>query len=533
MKSNKQSFVKGALVLTIAGIISKVLGAVYRIPLGQIITSVGMAYHQTAYDLYILALTFSSYSIPTAISKLVSERIEMGRRAEAHKVFRVALVLLSALGIGLSLILYFNARYFSELVKNPNSYLAILAVSPAIFTVSISGAFRGYFQGMQNMNPSAISQVTEQIFRVGSGFVLAILLLPYGYKESAAGAVFGTALGGLASFLTLYIIYLRNRRYIYEDIKRDQRKLTESTRRIIAKIIKFSIPITIGGSIMPVMGLLDTFIVMDRLEAAGFNQITATRLFGQLKAIATSFINLPQVFTISLAVSLVPSISETVARKDIAGLKRKTQLALKMCMLLGLPAAMGLYILADPIMMMFYPKETATLGLALKYLSPGVIFLTLVQTMTGILQGMGKERIPVINMTIGAISKAFISYLLTSIPSINIRGAALGTVVGYAIAALLNSFALMRYQGKRIGIISGGFKPIIATVIMGIFARYSYMFFYSYTLRNSLSTIISMFISVIVYGVVIILIKGVKEEELIMAPGGEKLLKALKKKGLL
>ena len=323
MKSSKQSFVKGALVLTVSGIIAKVLGAIYRIPLGQIITSEGMAYYQTAYDLYILALNFSSYSVPIAISKLVSERIEMGRKFEAHKVFKIALSMLAIMGAVLSVILFFNAKYFSLLVKNPGSYYAILAVSPAILTVSVSAAYRGYFQGMQNMNPSAVSQVIEQITRVSAGFILAVLLLPLGFEQAASGAVFGTVIGGIFSFITLYFIYLKNRKSIFEDMKSDKSRRVGSTVSIMSKIIKFSIPITIGGSIMPIMGLLDTFIVMDRLQAAGFNQQTATMLFGQLKAIATSFINLPQVFTISLAVSLVPSISESMAKKDIITVKKK------------------------------------------------------------------------------------------------------------------------------------------------------------------------------------------------------------------
>ncbi len=533
MKSSKQSFVKGALILTVSGITAKILGAIYRIPLGQIITSEGMAYYQTAYDLYILALNFSSYSIPIAISKLVSERIEMGRRVEAHKVFKTALAMLAILGASLSVILFFNAKYFSGLVKNPGSYYAILAVSPAIFTVSISAAFRGYFQGMQNMNPSAVSQVIEQITRVVAGFVLAVFLLPLGYKQAASGAVFGTVIGGIFSFITLYFIYLKNKREIYENIKNDKSLIKESTRKIVGKIIKFSIPITIGGSIMPIMGLLDTFIVMDRLQAAGFDQLTATVLFGQLKALATSFINLPQVFTISLAVSLVPSISESMAKNDLAIVKKKSELALKMSVLLGLPAAAGLFVLAGPIMQMFYPNETKSLGIALQYLAPAVIFLTLVQTMTGILQGMNKEKIPVINLVIGAIIKAIISYSLTSIPDINIKGAALGTVIGYAVATILNFRALQKYQGKNLGLGVIVVKPIFATVIMAFAAHYTYRFSYLYTTRNSISAIISIFIAVLIYGVLIIAIGGLKAEELEMAPGGQKLSRYLKKKRLL
>ena len=533
MKSKKQSFVKGALILTVSGIIAKVLGAIYRIPLGRIITSEGMAYYQTAYDLYILALNFSSYSIPIAISKLVSERIEVGRRLEAHKVFKTALALLAFLGSALSLVLFFNAKYFSELVKNPGSYFAILAVSPAIFTVSMSAAFRGYFQGMQNMNPSAVSQVVEQITRVIIGFILAILLLPLGYQKAASGAVFGTVFGGLFSFITLYVIYLRRKKDIFNDIKMDKGLVKDSTSKIIGKIIKFSIPITIGGSIMPIMGLLDTFIVMDRLQAAGFSQLTSTMLFGQLKAIATSFINLPQVFTISLAVSLVPSISESMARRDMETVKRKSELAIKMSLLLGLPASAGLFVLASPIMKMFYPGETESLGISLRYLAPAVIFLTLVQTMTGILQGMNKEKIPVINLTIGALVKAAISYFLTSIPSVNIKGAALGTVIGYTVATGLNARALIKYQGKSFKFASISIKPIFATIIMAISANYIYKFLFIQTAKNSISVLISILIAIIVYSILILITGSLKAEELEMAPGGQRLFGLLKKKKLL
>ncbi|HCJ56534.1 putative polysaccharide biosynthesis protein [Lutispora sp.] len=533
MENNKHSFVKGALILTIAGIISKVLGAIYRIPLGQIITSEGLAYHQTAYDLYILMLTFSSYAIPTAISKLVSERLEVGRNDEAHKIFRVAMALLAVIGLALSVILFFSAEAFSQAFKNPGSYLAVLAVSPAIFTVSISGAFRGYFQGMQNMGPSAVSQVTEQISRVLVGFLLAYMLLPRGYMASAAGAIFGTTIGGLVSFFTLYIIYAKKKRAIKADLVRFKGRGTESIGSIINRIIKFSLPIMIGGSIMPIMSLLDTFIVMDRLQAAGFDQIVATKLFGQLKGMATSFINLPQVFTISLAASLVPSISESMARNDMDSVRRKSRLALKMSLILGLPAAMGLFILAGPIMRMFYPNEGASLGIALMYVSPAVIFLTLVQTMTGILQGMGKEKIPVTNMVAGASVKAVVSYVLTSMPALNINGAAIGTVLGYAVATVLNLKALRQYQKKGLGIISITAKPAVASIAMTLVAYFSYKLLHASIESKYVPTLVSISLAALAYVIVLVVIRGITEEELDTAPGGKKLARMLKKKGLL
>jgi stage V sporulation protein B len=533
MSSRKQSFIKGAAILAIAGIISKALGAVYRIPLGRIIGSEGMAYYQTAYDLYILMLTISAYSIPIAISKLVSEKIELGRRDEAHKTFKVALSLIGFLGLAFSALLFFNARGFVNAVKNPGAYVAVMCVAPAVFTVSLSGAFRGYFQGMQNMTPSGISQVTEQLARVIFGFILAIMFLPVGFEAAAGGAVFGTTLGGLVSFLTLIYIYRKRRSEIKLGILSAGQRKMESALSIAKRIVIFSVPITIGGSIMPVMTVIDTFIVMDRLQWAGFSQETATSLLGQLKGMAGAFINVPQVFTIALAASLVPAISESMARSDFAGAARKSELAIRVSLMIGLPAAFGLFILADPIMQLMYPAEPATLGMVLRYLSTAVIFLTLVQTMTGILQGMGKERIPVINLVIGALVKLVVSYTLTSIPAINIRGAAIGTVAGYAVSAALSLSAIIKYQKSNMRIIQIVMKPAIATGAMVAAAYFSYRLLFEVIGKNSVATLISVAFAALIYGVVLILIKGIAAEELEMAPGGKKLSRVLKKKGLL
>ena len=533
MSSSKQSFIKGAAILAIAGIVSKVLGAIYRIPLGRIIGSEGMAYYQTAYDLYILMLTFSAYSIPIAISKLVSEKIELGRRDEAHKTFKVALSLIAFLGLSLSALLFFNAQGFVAAVKNPGAYVAVLCVAPAIFTVSLSGAFRGYFQGMQNMTPSGISQVTEQLARVVFGFILAVMFLSAGYEASAGGAVFGTTIGGLVSFFTLFYIYRRKKHEIRMGILSAGKMKMESSLNIIKRIVVFSVPITIGGSIMPVMTVIDTFIVMDRLQAAGFSLETATSLLGQLKGMAGAFINLPQVFTIALAASLVPAISESITRNDFGGAARKSELAIRLSLIIGLPAAFGLFILSDPIMKLMYPAEPATLGMVLRYLSMAVIFLTLVQTMTGILQGMGKERIPVVNMVIGALVKLVVSYTLTSIPFINIRGAAIGTVAGYGVSAILNLSAIIKHQRSGMRVSKIVMKPAIATVAMMAAAYFSYSLFFGALERNSVATLLSVAIAALVYVVVLILIKGIAIEELEMAPGGKRLSKILKKKGLL
>jgi stage V sporulation protein B len=272
---------------------------------------------------------------------------------------------------------------------------------------------------------------------------------------------------------------------------------------------------------------------MDRLQSAGFTLETATSLLGQLKGMAGAFINVPQVFTIALAASLVPAISESIARNDFGSAARKSELAIRVSLMIGLPAAFGLFILADPIMKLMYPAEPATLGMVLRYLSTAVIFLTLVQTMTGILQGMGKERIPVVNLVIGALVKLVVSYTLTSIPAINIRGAAIGTVAGYAVSAILNLHAILKYQQSDMRIMRIVMKPAIATGAMVAAAYFSYQLLFGAIGRTSVATLISVALAALVYGIVLILIRGIAADELEMAPGGKRLSKILRKKGLL
>lgn len=533
MEIKKQSFIKGAAILAAAGLITKVLGAIYKLPLNYIIGSEAIGYYQASYDWYVWALTISTYALPIAISKLVSEKIELGRRDEAHKIFRVAFSLAAILGLVVSLFLFFSSNFLVSLFKNPGSYFAVAAIAPAIFLVSISAAMRGYFQGMQNMLPSAVSQVIEQLGRVVFGYILAIMLLPKGPQLSAGGASFGTSIGGILSVLVLAYMYRKYRPAIYNDINNLPKRKMESAAKILKRILVFAIPITIGGSIMPVMGLIDSLIVFDRLQAAGFEYKTAVEMYGQLKALALSFINFPQIITISLGASLVPSIAESITRKDLDSARKKSELGIRLSLLIGLPAAMGLFILSDPIMIMVSPRENIVAGIALRYLAPSAIFLTLVQTLTGILQGMGKERIPVVNLLVGAVVKIIVSYTLTSIPYMNIRGAALGTVFGYAVPCVLNLIAIIKYQKQQLDYVRTLVKPIIATGIMAFVAFYSYKIILAVVGSNTLSTLISILLAVLVYGVALLLIKGITLEELQMAPGGNRLSAALKRRGLI
>ncbi len=392
----KKSFFKGAVILGIAGLIVKVFGAFFRIPLANIIGDTGMGYYQTAYPIYVLLLTLSTSGIPTAIARLVSERTAVGNHREAYRVFRLSFQLLLGLGIVTCLILFTGAPYIVQIMKGETEAIySMRAIAPALLFVPMMAAFRGYFQGLQDMTPTASSQVIEQLFRVVCGLSLALLLLPYGLKFAAAGASSGAAIGAVCGLIAIFILFLKRRRGIVESCSNSVSDEKEPAKKILSRIIIIAVPVTIGAAIMPIMSNIDLLIVVRRLVDTGYTSAEANSLYGQLSGFATPLINLPQVLTESIAISLVPAIA---AARPVKGYRiSSVQCHFRYphpAMLVGMPCAVGLMVLAQPIMLLLYPaQQESALSAAesLVILAFGSIFLSLVQTLTGILQASSES----------------------------------------------------------------------------------------------------------------------------------------------
>lgn len=532
----RENFLKGAAILGIAGMIVKILGAVYRIPLGNILTDEGFGYYQTSYPTYVLLLVISTAGFPTAIAKLVAEKRALGRYKEAFKVFKVSLFVMVSIGILTSAFVLFNARFIARLIENDNAYYAFIALTPALLFVPVMSTFRGYFQGRQTMTPTAISQIIEGFFRLIVGLFLATYLLDWGLPHAAGGAAFGASAGAIAGTIGITSIFLFKRKQVFEDINKGTDDSVESGKIILKKLLSIAIPITIGAAIVPVMDNIDVFIVMRRLKAIGYTELEANSLFGQLGGFAKTLINFPQVFSMALAMSLVPAISGSFARKDYEGIKKITRSGVRVTLLIGLPAALGLFILATPIMKLLYFKnDIATLtnsGQILQLLSFSVIFLTLVQSLTAILQGLGKPHIPVRNLIIGATVKLVVTFVLTGIPEINVKGAAIGTVVAYMTASILNFIAVKKYTKTTFSFIEAFFKPIISVLTMTLVVWYSYGFT-TPIIGAKLATVASIIIGAIVYGLMLLLLGSITSRDFDLLPGGTRIAKILKSVGLL
>lgn len=533
---SKDNFLKGAAILAVAGILVKVIGAFYRIPLGNIMPEEGMGYYQVGYQLYILLVAVSTSGFPTATSKIIAEKRAYGDYGGAHKIFKVSFLGFLIAGVLSSLVVLLGARTILGFMENPNSYYSLIALVPALLFVPIMSAFRGYFQGMQDMMPTAVSQLIEQIFRAGTALGLAYLLLSKGAAISAGGASFGASAGAIAGTIAIILIYFKNRKKIMIEVEGATGFEEESVSKIIKNILYIAIPITIGASIVPIINAVDAALVTRILQQLNYTEVEAAGKFAQVSAYAQTLINLPQVISVAMAMSLVPSISDAFSRKDRESIKRTTNSGIRTTLLIGLPSSMGLFILAKPIIGLIYysksPTVIAETGEILAILAISLIFLTLVQSLTAILQGIGKPMVPVKNLAIGAVVKIILTYMLVSIPSIQVKGAAISTVVTYVIAALLNLYGVKKYTNVEIKFVDTILKPIIAAVIMAVVVKISYAYVVV-IIGSKLATVIAIGIGAVVYGLSLLLIGAVTTEDFEMFPKGEKIAKTLKRVGLL
>jgi len=520
-------FIKGATILAVGGMVSKVLGAVFRIPLTNWIGAVGMSYYGMAYSVYSYFLIVATAGLPVAIARMVSERVALGDYTNAHRTYRVSLYLMGSLGIAGFCICFFGAGWMADIMNNPGATDSLKAIAPVLLLAPIVSSFRGYFQGQQNMVPTASSEVTEQMFRVIVGLALSFILVKKSLKLASAGATFGASAGSFAALILLSVIYYKTRKSRKKRLETCSAK-PESNKGLLKELLAIAVPITIGSTILPIMMLIDSLLIIRRLEATGWSHHMAKTLYGIISGFCDPLIGFPQVFTIAVAVSLVPAVTEAFTKKNEDNLHKNIQISIKTMMVISFPCMVGLIVLAQPILLLLYPSQRATAILAtstLQVLSIGVVGLSILRTFSSALQGIYKMAIPVINLTIGAVAKIILTYILVGIPFFNVNGAALGNVVAYFIAAVLNYKAVRKYTGTHIDVKDTFVKPFIASLIMGAATFAVYKASMMLIGSNGVSTLLSIVIAIFVYALVAFRMKCIGEEELLTVPKGEKIIK--------
>ncbi|MDO5787195.1 MAG: polysaccharide biosynthesis protein [Phascolarctobacterium sp.] len=465
--TNNSKFLKGTMILTISSIIVKVIGSLNWIILSRVLGGEGIGLYQMGFPIYLMAITVSSAGVPVAISIITSEKLANKDYRGAKRVFNVSLRLLLISGLLFSSALFFGADFLinQHIIRDSRAYYSIIALAPAVFFVTFLASFRGYLQGWQIMTPTATSEVVEQLVRVITMLVFADLFMPYGLAYAAGGASMGAGAGAFCALLVLMWFYRRLKRRLHAEIEaQDDSIPQESAGHIIKRLLKLALPVSLTSLMLPIGANLDLLIVPQRLEVAGFNVRHATELFGYLTGMAVPLVNLATIFTAAMTISLVPSISESRALERFDAIRDKIRLAFRVAMIITFPCFMGLFFLAEKVAALIYNAPGAA-G-AIQTMSVGILFLGMHQISTGILQGLGKTAIPVINMILACLVKVVMSWWLTAIPFLGIKGASMATVADFAVAAIINMGFIYKYTGFTFSL-GSLLKPLLAAGVMG------------------------------------------------------------------
>lgn len=526
MKANgkKQSFLSGAAILAGAVAVTKLIGALYKIPLGNLLDSEGMAHFYVAYNIYNLLLVLSTAGLPLALSRLVSQAGALGRGNQQKRIFRVGLGLFAVLGVVLSAAMFFANQPLAALLNDSLAAPSIRVLAPAVLCVCLMSAVRGYTQGMGNMIPTAASEIIESAGKllVGLGLAWFLLRQGLGVEYGAAGAIAGVSAGEVAAVIFLFAILLGKKGAESTDVP-------DARRVIVRRLLSIGVPITVGAAGMSLITLLDQSIVMGTLQRAlGLSEHAAASLYGEYTFGMTLFA-LPSSFIYPVTISLLPAISGALARHDTAAAQKNMTSAFRMTTLLALPCGVGLSVLAGPILNLLYPAVPETAQAAayhLQILGVASIFVCLMVLTNSILQAYGKEYIPIFTLLAGGLLKIALNYVMVGNPAIGIKGAPVSSLYCYVLIVILNLVAIRRVIPHRmdLGAIFG--KPLLATAVMGVCA-WGGNALLGGVLSARVATAASVLLAAAVYAVLVLALRIISREEILLLPRGEKIAQLL------
>lgn len=523
---------KGALILAISNMIVKVIGMVFRIPLTNIVGDYTMGLYSVAYKYYAILLTIATAGLPIAISKMISESRALDRYRESKRIFNIALLSCVTLGVAGMLFMLFFSKGLALASNNIEASISIMTLAPAVLFISIAAAFRGYFQGHNSMAPTAASQVIEALSRLFVGLFLATLLFRAGQADKfvAAGTVAGITFGTGAAALLLYIINLitkRKRDVIPENASNEMR----SRKQIFKSLMYIALPVTVGALIINLTNTIDMFLITNRLSVFNYSKEEITSLFGIYDNYAVPMFNLVPSIIISLNVSITPVIAAAHIRGDHEGMISVLTSALRVVVMITLPAAIGISVLASPILsLLFHAKESVAIAApVLTVMSIASVFLCISSLTSTVLQALGKPIVPVLTMIVGAIVKIAANYYLIPIPGIELNGASIGTIACYVVITVLNLIYLAKFINFKPHFGKTYLRPLLATLIMGVICFFVYQYGALF-IGGKLALAASIIVGGVVYLVVLYLVGGVTVEDVKLLPKGDKIAKLLKLK---
>lgn len=576
LKNTGKTFLKGALVLAVANLVVKIIGAVFKIPLYDLIGKEGSGLFNVAYQIYTFMFIIATAGFPIAVSKMVAESMARDDEYDARRVFETARLLLGVIGMAGSLILFVFSDSLAALLGNEAAAMGIKIISPSVFFVALVSAYRGYFQGKQNMYPTAASEVIEAVAKLGIGIFAAVFVMGMAINSAlgkdisfsarevlssdirtryaSSGAILGVTVGTLLSLFLMTVVYS----CIEKKIRPVPGHSIRPRRTIMRELILIAIPITIGASVSSLTSLVDLATIMNRLvvnpkvfdnyahlfapgtefaktaAAEGWSgtvlyEKMANSLYGMYTGQAQTMFNLPLTMVVALSMSIVPAISAAVTQRRPKEAIGMTESVLRITMLFALPCAVGLSVLSKPILGLLYSDSDAYL--LLQKLGIAVIFVALVQVTNSVLQAYGRVYYPVINMLVGGVVKVCMNY--TFIPVWGIDGAPVATNVCYAVIALLNLICIVRIIKVRINPLDMFLKPAAAALVMGAAAAGAYNLSFGALQSVRLAAVLAIATGGVVYAAAVLLVRGLRREDVLIMPKGEKIAEILTKYKLL
>ena len=547
----KQTFLQGTAVLAMATVLVKLMGFLFKVPLNNIIGEDGFGYFNTAYDVYNVLLMISTTGLPVAMSRMISQAQTLGNHAQIKRIYRTSLYVFLTIGMVGSLGMLFFCRQLSVMVTtNENSWAAIAALAPCVLLICLVSAYRGFFQGQSNMTPTSVSQIFEAVTRLVVGLGLAWLVMKltgeaavraqgivlasgetaqdYGdITLAAGGAILGVTLGSLIS-----VVYLHHKFRQSNQILSLGGGTAKSTRSTMKELLSIAVPITLGSAGLQIINLFDTMIYMRRLTGAlQWTEKMADSAKGVYNFCQTVFA-LPCSFIPTITIAVIPAITASLTRKDLAEAKATSESSVRTMALIAMPCAAGLFVMAEPVIRLLcstYTEDKIQLAATmLAILGLTVIFNSLVLLLNAIMQAHGDVVTPVVNMLIGGIIKIIVNYILVGQSNLNIVGAPIGTFICYISITALDLIAMKRHISARPAIFKNVIRPGLASAIMGAATFMVYSVLSNAISSWKLACLLSLAFAVVLYAVLVVFLRCLTYEDCMLLPKGEKIAKILR-----
>jgi len=548
-KKDSNFLVQGS-ILAAASIISRIIGLLYRLPMTDIIGDTGNNYYSCAFEIYNIMLIISSYSLPLAVSKLVSARMAKGQRKQAYQVFKGALLFAIIAGTAVALIVYFGAELFTSMLQTPLSVFALRVLAPVLVVVAVLGVLRGFFQGLGNMLPSAISQIIEQIVNAIVSIWAAYVLYQYGTKigevlgnpdkyaaaYGAAGGTLGTNLGAVSALLFMLFVFYAYMRVFKKKMRRERKVEVDSFAYTMKILVITIIPVLLSTTIYNISGILDQGIFKNIATLQGYASDEIDVWWGVFSGKYKVLINVPISIASAMAASSVPSLSAAYSEGNKELVNGQINAAIRFIVVIAMPCCVGLAVLAKPIFSLLFPGTIATVDMATAMMWAGaiaVVFYSLSTLTNGLLQGVDRLKVPVKNAAIALVAHLILLVALMLFFRLNIYAVVIANAFFAFLVCVLNARALKKHVGYRQEFNKTFIVPAISSGIMGIIAYGAYTLCYMLVKSNLIAIVFAIVLAVVVYFVTLLLLKGLTEDEIRKFPKGHVLIKLAKKFKLL